>query len=238
MKFIITIIYSLILTIAIGQKGVLYEDLRVDIFDSKFNFLKIKEIEQSKKYTETYKLANGKDTINSYSTIQYVLRYDSLNRIQSVFYDFEKEFSYNDRLLDARNLGQKPVDIILSNSNLYPFYNGNDTIYYNYYEYTYIYNKLNKQLESIKYSWPLRYIIDGVFLQESKYMDVCYKYTYDNNEITKREMYSEGKLTWTTEYFYNSIYSDGEEIKLLSKIIEKSEGIKCTVIEYQLKYKP
>jgi len=237
MKIILTIFLILTKTIAVGQKGILYDDLRVDIFDEKIFFLNIKEIEQSRNYTETYKLANGKDTINSYSTIQYVLKYDSLNRIQSVFYDFEKEFSYNERVLDARNFGQKPIDVNLSNSNLYPFYNENDTIYYNYYEYTYIYNKLNKQLESIKYSSSFRYIIDGVFIQEKKYKDVCYKNTYDNNELIKKEMYSDGKLTWTTEYYYKTMLSKEQEIKLLDKIIEKSENNKKTVIEYNLKYK-
>jgi len=65
--------------------------------------------------------------------------------------------------------------------------------------------------------------MDGVFIQEYLPSSECIENTIRDGIIIKKEIFREGKLSWTTEYYYKSFTIDGREIKLIEQIIEKSQ---------------
>jgi hypothetical protein len=191
--------------------------VKFDPLNPQLSLLKIKKVEQISKYNFYNDTTSLLDSINSEFGLDYVFTYDSIFHLISMKYDFQPEFDLNIPSDDG------PVQIMIHNadSRLYKFSMGKDTTYFNYYEKEYIYNY--GSLELIKIHKPLRWVIDGVFIQEYLPSSECIENTIRDGIIIKKEIFREGKLSWTTEYYYKSFTIDGREIKLIERIIEKSQ---------------
>jgi hypothetical protein len=193
-------------------------DVKFDPLNSKLSLLKIKKVEQISKYNFYNDSTFLLDTNKSKFLLDYVFTYDSIFQLVSLKYDFRPEIDLN---IPSDN---SPVQIKIQNadSRLYKFSTGKDTVYYNYYEKEYIYNK--GSLELVKIHKPLRWIIDGVYSKEYLPSSEYTENTIKDGVIIKKEIFRDGKLFLTIEYFYMSFNLDGHEIKLIERIIEKSQN--------------
>jgi hypothetical protein len=219
MKYRMTIVMILIQYFAIAQYQIDFPiDVKFDPLNSKLSLLKIKKVEQISKYNFYNDSTFLLDTNKSKFLLDYVFTYDSIFQLVSLKYDFRPEIDLN---IPSDN---SPVQIKIQNadSRLYKFSTGKDTVYYNYYEKEYIYNK--GSLELVKIHKPLRWIIDGVYSKEYLPSSEYTENTIKDGVIIKKEIFRDGKLFLTIEYFYMSFNLDGHEIKLIERIIEKSQN--------------
>jgi len=219
MKFLMTVMMILLQYFTIAQYQIDFpNDVKFDPRNSKLSSLKIKKVEQISKYNFYNDSTFLLDTTKSKFLLDYVFTYDSIFQLVSLKYDFRPEIDLN---IPSDN---SPIQIKIQNadSRLYKFSTGKDTVYYNYYEKEYIYNK--GSLELVKIHKPLRWIIDGVYSKEYLPSSECTENTIKDGVIIKKEIFRDGKLFLTTEYFYKSFNLDGREIKLIERIIEKSQN--------------
>lgn len=219
MKYLMTVMIILLQYFTIAQYQIDFpNDVKFDPRNSKLSSLKIKKVEQLSKYNFYNDSTFLLDTTKSKFLLDYVFTYDSIFQLVSLKYDFRPEIDLN---IPSDN---SPVQIKIQNadSRLYKFSKGKDTIYYNYYEKEYIYNK--GSLELVKIHKPLRWIIDGVYSKEYLPSSERTENTIKDSVIIKKEIFRDGKLFLTTEYFYKSFNLDGREIKLIERIIEKSQN--------------
>lgn len=208
----------------IFQVGYEYPNLRVwNLTQFKYGDIKMKEIRQS---TLRIFFDTELNQIDSSEYLDYVVRFDSINNIKSVLFDFEIEENLNEILENTnknvyRSVNAKELNPI---DRLYKFQSLNDTVFYNYYENTYVYNDYG-DLDKIKIIRPYRYgVVDGVYYMQYNTEDFQVKnYTVDDL-LVKRETYKEEVLMHTTEYFYQTIQTRYKTFHLLEKIIEQVEG--------------
>jgi hypothetical protein len=208
-----------------------YYNLKVDIINADLTRICIKEIQQIKKYKETVQSINKKDSVISYSTLEYVIKYDSLNQTKSILFDMEQDYVYNSYrkgiiIYDSIKLIElKPLNPV---ENLYPFISNKDTIYYNYYEN--IYRFEDNQLKLIESKIPNRYYYEASTLKKSKPKDLSDKNYFENKHLNFQG--------WTTtKYYYKRYFLNKKLVKLVSKVVDKLDDENNTKIVYKLKYK-
>ena len=123
-KFLVSFLLIFYINNCFGQENLPFYTLKVDLINYDLNRLYIKEIQQIKTYKETVQSINKSDSIVTYSTLEYVIKYDSLNQTKTVFFDMEKDYAYNANrkgiiLFDSNNLNKlNPLNPV---ENLYPF---------------------------------------------------------------------------------------------------------------------
>jgi hypothetical protein len=207
------------------QSGYDYYNLRVNnLKEFKFRDIKIKEIRQTTLHS--YYNIDLKKTDSSFY-LEYVIKFDSINNVVSVLYDFMKEYISNEKLISKNSEVLLPVNRNELNSidRLYKFATIDDTIFYNFYENIYEYDEFGGELKSIRIVRPLRDgIINGVYIQELKNENIRYKNYFKDDLLIKKEMYIDEKLEWTTEYFYQTIQTRYNTLNLVEKIIEQNEN--------------
>lgn len=229
MKYTLIVIFLIVHNCFYAQTKIEFpSDLKFDPLNYELSLLKIKEIEQISKHSYFNSSSQVLDSVNSTFGLDYVLSYDSNNRLISMKYDFAKEFDLNILSDNA------PVQIEIHNAEdkLYKFSIGKDTAFYNYYEREYIYS--NGSINSIKFHTPIRSFYDGVFIQEHIPMNQCEENIIEKGLLIKKQLFRDGKLTWTIEYYYKTFTINNREINLLERLIEKSEN--KIQIETRLKY--
>jgi uncharacterized protein with von Willebrand factor type A (vWA) domain len=230
-KFLVSFLLIFYINNCFGQENLPFYTLKVDLINYDLNRLYIKEIQQIKTYKETVQSINKSDSIVTYSTLEYVIKYDSLNQTKTVFFDMEKDYAYNANrkgiiLFDSNNLNKlNPLNPV---ENLHPFISDKDTIYYNYYENVYQYE--DNQLKLIESKIPLRYFYEASMLKKSKPKDLSDKNYFENKELNFKGF-------TTTKYYYKWYFLDKKLVKLVSKVIEKFDDENNTKIIHKLKYK-
>jgi hypothetical protein len=249
MKYKLTLLFFLTSYILFGQNSlegtnvyqssINYYNLRVkDLNEFKFSDLKLKEIKQSTLFTKyNFELKISDSTYY----LEYILKFDTLNNISSVLYDFSEEYTSKEKIdsIKSNGLIPGPVNrrVLNSKDRLYKFASLNDTIFYNYYENIYEYNENGSELTAIKIIKPQRDgIIDGVYKSENNQENIRYKNYVKNNILYKKEMYVNEKLFWTTVYIYKTIKTKYQTMNLIEKIIEQEESLNKNKYEISLEY--
>lgn len=204
--------------------GYEYPNLSVwNLTQFKYSDIKMKEIRQSTLRTFFDAELNQ---IDSSEYLEYVVKFDSLNNIKSVLFDFEIEENLKEILEGTNKNVYRSVNAEELNpiDRLYKFKSLNDTVFYNYYENTYVYND-NGDLDEIKIKRPHRSgVVDGVYYMQYGTDDFQVKnYTVDDL-LVKKETYKGEVLIHTTEYFYKTIQTRYKTFHLIEKIIEQVEG--------------
>jgi hypothetical protein len=230
-KFLISFFFFSVIINSYGQENIPYYTLKVDIINYDLNRLSIKEIQQIKTYKETVQSINKRDSIVTYSALEYVIKYDSLNHTKTVFFDMEKDYAYNANrkgiiLYDSNKLSK--LNPLNPEENLYPFISDKDTIYYNYYENVYQYE--DNHLKLIESKIPNRYFYEASMLKKSKPKDLL-----DKNYFENKALNLQGWIT--TKYYYKRYFLNKKIVKLVSKVVEKFDNENNTTIVYKLKYK-
>jgi len=228
MKLFLYIIISSVATISFSQHGVTYPgDLQIDPNDYRIQNLQIRRIVQ---YETSEILADTSRTRKHFS-ISYVLDYDSLYRVSSFKYDFEK----NERRDLVGSNNQISIYTKIDSTRLFKFTYEGIEYTYNYFENKFIYGFGGLVQIEIFNPNIYRGVIDGVYVQERTFSNQRIVNTTDSEgKLIRTELYYDETLLFTKTFEYRTISNGRFSYSLLSKIT-KSYGASLfeTYIDYQ-----
>lgn len=198
------------------------EELLVDPYRYEMKALKINRIEQY--HTDYWRRNGGFSQFDTSFTFDYIVEYDSLRRVSSFKYDFEKE--YGGSVMSSPN---GPITIFAYNdsSRMQRVIGPTDTTYYNYYENVFHYGIFN-QLEDIEVIRPIRTIIDGVYIKEHPREHVRIEEDYMEDLLIKRTYFADDVLVYTQNFEYQT-FEYGEKPIHLLHMVTSSYGTQITV---------
>lgn len=203
------------------------DELWVAPYSYNLKQLNIKKVEQY--HTWVWKAESTFEDLDSSFNIDYIVEFDSLQRISSFKYDFKPEF--HGPIMSGPE-GSITVYIHNDSSRLERTIYASDTVFYNYYENIFIYNELN-QLESVKVVRPYRSIIDGVYLAAFPKTKEETDEFFEDGLLTLRKFYRDGELITTERFEYKS-YQEGDlTVNLLHKVFRESPS---SLVTYHIHY--
>lgn len=223
------LIYLLILpTFAFCQEEFTFPDeLLANPYSYELKQLGIKRIEQS--HITYWNSNNGFTKIDSSFYFDYILAFDTLGRIASFKYDFQKE--YEGSVMAGP---EGPITVYFHNdsSRLEPVIRFEDTVFYNYYENVFLYNEFN-QIESIRVIRPYRAVIDGVYLAEHPKSKVHIEELYNDDLLIQRSHYTDDSLYFTETFEYQPFWTGEKQIQLLHRVTNNNPR---TITVYTVSY--
>ena len=163
--------------------------------------------------------------------MDFVINYDSLNRLSSIKYNFQRHVAPV-LLTDNKTLS------ITANTDsifLHTYRDEKDSIVFNSWisEYTYE----NNQLKNIEIKRPLRNMEDGLFMMEIIDQSTRIETNVENNFLKQKRIFIDEKLVATINYEYTIIEAHHERHQLLTKIIttiESNQAVTEQIIKYSL----
>jgi len=242
MKILILFIGVFFIEISLGQMAFQFPSgLKVNPYDSHFfpllgaaNF-KMKRITQYR-YFDRFTmdtLVPGKKDFHP----EFVIDYDSLGRVFSMKYDFQLHLSkmkfVNGRLqIDSIELVTKQ-----DSTHLLLFTIDSITRIYNYYENNLKYG--SNELLQVEIVSPLRFgfrgVLDGVYVANKDPQEICTTFVRNTSEaLIRTEIFKDGILDASTDYYYDSFEINGSTLTLLIKVVDTiSSVVKEHLIIYE-----
>lgn len=204
------------------------KELLVDPYSRDLKQLKIKQVEQY--HSWVWKPGSSLEDLDSSFNIDYIVTFDSLQRVSSFKYDFQQE--YGGSLMTGPN---GPITIYAHNdsSRLKKLIYDSDTVFFNYYENVFSYNDFG-EVEQIRVIRPFRSIIDGVFLAEFPKSKEHTDEFFEDGVLILRKFYRDGELIQTEKFEYKTFKEGDHTIKLLHKVFrDTSSSFATYIVHYQ-----
>lgn len=193
--------------------------------------LGIKKVEQIKRYGPSYKFADSTKYNSEY--LDYVITYDTNQRITSFKYDFINHFYYSDFFGDSTKLDSIKRLVQREELPIYFIKLNNTWVAKNHWEVLFTYNSYG--LANIGILNPYlrlgtRGVLDGVYTKPTKRKEVkTISYSNEFGEIIRQESYSGGELIHLKLYDYQFYENNGKSARLLHSVEEDG-------IVYQIHY--
>lgn len=207
------------------------EGLKIDPHSFEMKMLNLERIEQ---FHSTYFYDNQDSShVDSNHVFEYIVEYDTVGRILSFKYDFQKEYG---RTIMSSPEGQVAIYGFNDTSSLEVLIRNGDTTYYNYYENHFNYNQFN-ELENIKITRPYRGgVIDGVFIREPEQDKIVVEKDYVDNELSHLTVFLNGVIQYAETYNYSSLIKKDMRFKVLTEIIRESSNRRDAYLIKYLQY--
>ncbi|NOQ72552.1 MAG: hypothetical protein GQ574_11150 [Crocinitomix sp.] len=207
------------------------DELQIDPNDYTLHKLGVKEIIQYKDFGKSWKFADS--TKNHQTLINYVISYDSLQRVTSFKYDFEKHSVYSKHFGDSTKLDSLKRIAIKTNMPIYFTKLNLEWVALNYWEVIFTNNVYGiNRMEVLNPHVRLNkgHVIDGLYLKEKIYYNVRTEYKLNEfDELIQVNVYKDDSLVRQKLYEYETFNRHGNEARLLT--LASMNGV-----TYRLKY--
>lgn len=197
------------------------EDMQVDPTDYNLKELKVRKITQYKKCGASCKSADS--TKQNESFIDYIVEYDSLQRLNSFKYKFLNHVQYYHYFGDSLKIDslrkiseEKEIPLLFIKLN-------DQWVIKNYWEVKFIYDDhgLSRMEVLDRYlRFGVSGVLDGVYTQKSAEVEITTKYHYNEfGELIKEEGFSGDTLMYENLYRYETFENQGETGRLLTQSV-------------------